>query len=73
MWLSVKIDSASDLVFVTYHMVDWGKIEQHQSSHRCVQCGGLMAKVEQAEDRMGRKFGGLACHTCKRLIWLRED
>jgi len=67
----VKIEKAGDLVFLTYHMLDWSKVEQSPAEQRCVQCGGAMVKVGPMEDMKGEKYDGLACHPCKRVIWVR--
>jgi uncharacterized protein with PIN domain len=68
----VKVEKAGDLVFWTYYMLDWGKVEQAQSDQKCVQCGHALARVGPVEDAGGRKYDGLACHTCKRVIWVRS-
>ncbi len=68
----MKIEKAGDLVFWTYHMVDWGKVKQTPSQTRCVQCGGRMMDVEPVEDSAGSRYAGLVCHACKRVLWVKE-
>jgi uncharacterized protein with PIN domain len=68
----VKIERAGDLIYWSYHMVDWTKIQQSCSSQKCVQCGGPMMKVEQVEDAKGSRYDGIVCHACKRVIWAKR-
>ncbi|HYC12040.1 MAG TPA: hypothetical protein VEC02_05200 [Nitrososphaerales archaeon] len=68
----MKVERADDLVFWTYYIIDWGKVEQSPSGKACVQCGGPMAKVGPVEDAKGSKYEGLACHGCKRVIWVKS-
>ena len=67
----VRIEKAGDLVFWTYYMLDWEEIKQSPADQRCVQCGGAMVRVGPMEDVKGAKYDGLACHECKRVIWVR--
>jgi uncharacterized protein with PIN domain len=71
-YLVVKIQRAGDLVYWTYHMVDWTKVQQSRSSQKCVQCAGPMMKVEQVEDAKGSRYDGIVCHACKRVIWAKS-
>jgi uncharacterized protein with PIN domain len=67
----VKIENLGDLVYWTYYMIDWKKVDQTPSEQRCVQCGGKMHKVEPVADPKGRSYDGFVCHNCKRVIWVR--
>ena len=69
----VKIEHSGDLIYHTYHMVDWKKAEQRQSEVRCLQCGGKMNEVEAITDNSGRSYDGLVCHNCKRVLWVRKS
>lgn len=69
----MKIERSGDLVFWTYHMVDWRKVGQNTSDKQCVECHGPMNSVEQITDSKGLKYDGLVCHSCKRVIWFRSD
>lgn len=68
----MKVEKPSDLIFWTYHMVNWTKAKQTPSVQKCVQCGREMMSVGPVEDSIGSKFEGLVCHSCKRVIWARS-
>ncbi|HME18479.1 MAG TPA: hypothetical protein VKF15_01940 [Nitrososphaerales archaeon] len=68
----MRIERAGDLIFWTYHMLDWGKVRQYPSGQRCVQCGSAMVRVGPMEDARGAKYDGLACHRCKRVVWVKS-
>ena len=67
----VKLERAGDLVYWTYHMLDWKALEQSPSDQKCVQCGEQMVTVGPVEDAGGSKYEGLACHSCRRVLWVR--
>ena len=67
----MKVDSAGDLVYWTYYMIDWSRVEQAESDQKCSQCGVKMNKGEQAVDPRGRRFDCYVCHNDKRVIWLK--
>jgi len=69
----LKIENASDLVFWTYYMIDWGRVEQGRSDKPCTQCGRLMNTVERVSDKKGQAYDGLVCHHCRTLLWLKSD
>ncbi|MDV3277027.1 MAG: hypothetical protein LYZ69_01000 [Nitrososphaerales archaeon] len=68
----MRIERSGDLIFWTYHMVDWKKTSQEPSGVKCVQCGGEMMKVEPVTDSKGARYDGLVCHICKRVIWVKD-
>jgi len=68
----MKIERSGDLIFWTYHMVNWGKVVQTKSDQRCVQCGGQMNAVEAVGDEKGLVYEGLVCHNCKRVLWVKR-
>lgn len=69
----MKIERSGDLIYWTYHMMDWTKVKQVQSDQRCTECGRPMKDVEPVRDQRGRTYEGLVCHNCKRVLWVRRD
>jgi uncharacterized protein with PIN domain len=69
----LEIDSAGDLIFRTYYMVDWKTALQTDSDSACISCGTRMKKVEPYRDRKGLVYDGLVCHSCKTIYWLKRD
>lgn len=67
----MKIEDSSELIFTTYYMVDWGKVRTVKVQEKCVQCGEQLYSTE-VEDREGKKYTGVVCHRCKRVIWLKN-
>jgi hypothetical protein len=67
----MKVEKAGDLIFWTYYMIDWGRVQQTPSDQACSGCGNLMNKAERAVDSKGQKFDCYVCHTDKRVIWLK--
>ena len=67
----MEIDDSSSLIYLTYHMMDWGKVSQSPSSTTCVSCGGAMLTVEPVRDKKGVVFDGIVCHKCKRVLWVK--
>ncbi|QQG48882.1 MAG: hypothetical protein HY247_00750 [archaeon] len=67
----MKIEKASDLIYWTYYMIDWAKVEQSSSDQKCSECGDAMMRSEPAVDSSGRKYDGYVCHKDKRVIWVR--
>jgi len=67
----MKVETAGDLIFWTYFMIDWKKVQQTPSDQRCSECGTLMNKAEQAVDSKGQRFDCYVCHTDRRVIWLK--
>lgn len=68
----MKVESAGDLIYWTYYMIDWNKVVQVQSDQRCAQCGEPMKRGEQAVDSKGNRFDCYVCHNDRRVIWLKE-
>jgi uncharacterized protein with PIN domain len=68
----MKIERPGDLIYLTYFMLDWGKVEQTDSDQRCTKCGGALRQVEPAIDPKGNRYDGLVCHSCKQVIWARS-
>lgn len=59
-------------LFLTYYMMDWGKVSQSPSTTKCISCGGAMMSVEPVRDKKGVVFEGIVCHSCKTLLWNRK-
>ncbi|MDA4126192.1 MAG: hypothetical protein OK452_03165 [Thaumarchaeota archaeon] len=58
-------------MFLTYFMVNWEKMEQHQSDQKCTLCGGSMNRTEEVIDQKGLRYEGYVCHADKSVIWVR--
>jgi len=69
----LEIDDAGELIFQTYYMLDWSKLQLTDSDHACVTCGRKMKKVEPVRDKKGLVYDGFVCHDCKTVLWLRRD
>ncbi len=69
----MKIESASDLVYWTYFMVDWDKTKQEPSDAKCSECGRGMAKGEPAVDMKGTRYDCYVCHKDKKVYWVRAS
>ena len=59
-------------LFLTYFMMDWGKVSQGPSATKCFSCGGAMMTVEPVRDKKGVVFDGIVCHKCKTLLWTKK-
>ncbi len=71
--LHLKIEKSGDLIYWTYFMIDWSRVKQGASDQTCTNCGGPMKSVEMVVDGKGLHYGGVVCHTCKSLVWLKMD
>jgi len=58
-------------MWLTYHMLKWDDVEQHESDQKCTICGGPMMKTEVVTDERGANYEGFVCHTDKQVTWLR--
>lgn len=67
----VRIERAGDLIYWTYFMVDWSKVEQEPSDVKCSECGETMMRGEPALDPKGRRYECYVCHKDKKLYWVR--
>ena len=67
----MKVETAGDLVYRTYYMVNWKDETQAQTAQPCTECGREMSRIEA--DVGGRRgaYEGLVCHSCKRVTWVR--
>ena len=66
------MDTDISPLFLTYFMVDWGKVSQAPSATNCFSCGEAMMSVEPVRYRKGAVFDGIVCHNCKSLLWTRK-
>ena len=67
------MDTDVSPLFLTYFMMDWGKVTQSSSATRCISCGGPMMSVEPVRDKKGVVYDGIVCHICKTLLWSRKS
>lgn len=68
----MKIDDAGELIFRTYYMMDWSKVEQTETDQACVTCGRILKKAEPFVDRKGLAYDGFVCHNCKTVFWMKR-
>ena len=66
------MDTDISPLFLTYFMMDWGKVSQVPSTTKCFSCGEPMMSVEAIRDKKGALFEGIVCHKCKTLLWTRK-
>ena len=59
-------------MFLTYFMINWEKMEQHQSDQKCTLCGRPMNRTEEVIDQKGLRYEGYVCHADKSVIWVRS-
>jgi len=67
------MDTDVSPLFLTYFMMDRGKVSQAPSATKCFSCGGPMMSVEAVRDKKGVVFEGIVCHKCKTLLWTRKS
>jgi hypothetical protein len=58
-------------MWLTYFMVNWTDIEQHDSDQKCTECGRPLRRTEYVTDSKGLSYEGFVCHADKRVTWLR--
>ena len=68
----MKVKQAGDLIFMTYHMVDWKSEPQANSRRACSECGREMRMIVAEVGDKRVTYEGLACHSCKRLTWVKR-
>jgi uncharacterized protein with PIN domain len=69
----MKVERSEDLIYWTYHMIDWRKAVQTPSAQRCVNCENEMSVVEAIVGKGSQRYLGLVCHRCERVIWVKAD
>ncbi len=58
-------------MFLTYFMLKWDEVEQHESDQRCNTCGKPLMLTEVVTDENGVDYEGFVCHADKQVTWLR--
>jgi len=58
-------------MFLTYFMMKWDEVEQHESSQMCTLCGKPMMQTEPVTDEKGANYEGYVCHPDKQITWVR--
>ena len=58
-------------MFLTYYMVNWEEVTQHDSDQRCQTCGQLLKRTEEVVDKKGTRYEGYVCHTDSQVTWVR--
>jgi hypothetical protein len=59
-------------IYLTYHMVKWQEVEQHDSEQRCQICGNPLKRTEEVIDQKGLRYEGYVCHSDKQVTWVRK-
>lgn len=58
-------------IFLTYFMVRWEAVQQHETEQRCQTCGGPLSRTEEVVDGKGARYEGFVCHSDKQVTWVR--
>lgn len=58
-------------MWLTYHMVDWDRVEQFESDQSCTGCGKPMKRTEPFTYGEGPSYDGYVCHADKRVTWVK--
>lgn len=58
-------------LWLTYFMLDWGKVKQYDSGQKCTSCGRPLKRTEPVTDRKGASFEGYVCHADKQVAWVK--
>ena len=70
----MKVERPEDLIYQTYHMIDWKKEAQTPSVQRCVNCENQMSAVEALVGKDGQRYLGLVSPgEPDRSIWIKAD
>ena len=59
-------------MFLTYHMVKWNGVKQHDSDQKCQFCGAPLKETEELIDKAGGRYEGYVCHNDKWVTWVRK-
>lgn len=57
-------------MWLTYHMLDWGRLEQYDTHQACALCGRFMKKTEPVTDGRG-EYEGYVCHADRQVTWVK--
>ena len=58
-------------MWLTYFMVSWERVKQHDSDQRCTECGKPMKRTEPFTDVRGVSYEGYVCHEDRRVTWVK--
>jgi len=58
-------------MFLTYYMLKWSEVEQHESDQKCTECGRPLKRTEPVTDKKGQRYEGYVCHADKRVTWMK--
>jgi len=58
-------------MFLTYHMVRWEELEQHDSEQKCALCGKPLKRTEVVTDGKGLDYEGYVCHSDRQVTWVK--
>ncbi|MDG7011185.1 MAG: hypothetical protein JRN57_03600 [Nitrososphaerota archaeon] len=58
-------------MWLTYYMVKWEEVTQHDSGQKCTDCGRALKRTEPFTDAKGVSYEGYVCHADKRVTWLK--
>jgi len=58
-------------MWLTYFMMKWDDVKQHESNQRCTLCGKILMQTEAVTDENGASYEGFVCHADKQVTWLK--
>lgn len=58
-------------MWLTYHMLKWDGVGQHESDQKCTECGRPLMKTELVTDQKGIGYEGYVCHADKQVTWVK--
>ncbi len=59
-------------MFLTYFMMKWEEVVQHESGQKCTLCGKPLMQTEVVTDEKGIDYDGFVCHADKQVTWVRK-
>lgn len=60
-------------MFLTYFMLKWADVKQHESDQICTMCGKALMLTEPFTDGKGAEYAGYVCHGDKQVTWVKVD
>ena len=58
-------------MWLTYYMVSWEEVQQHESDQACQTCGRPLNRTEEVVDGKGNRYEGFVCHADKQVTWIK--
>ena len=58
-------------IFLTYHMVDWKKVQHDESDQTCQTCGGPLKRTEEVVDERGNRYEADVWPRDWQVAWVR--